>query len=157
MSGYCDRACAQLSAGRGRRTYGRGSGLASVPGLPRSVRVLIVRRRQTFKNRGRPLKILYSPILGLQAIKGHNIVNIYKMMFYPLSITWGRPGVPGRRNACRGPCGLSPYNYYVRMLSPAYASTYAVCFARMGILLTLWSASCTCHSPELTYYDALAS
>ena len=23
-------------------------------------------------------------ILGLQAIKGHNIVNIYKMMFYPL-------------------------------------------------------------------------
>ena len=28
--------------------------LASVPGLPRSVRVLIVRRRQTFENRGRP-------------------------------------------------------------------------------------------------------
>ena len=27
----------------------------------------------------------------------------------------------------------------------------------MGILLTLWSASCTCHGPELTYYDALAS
>ena len=28
--------------------------LASVPGLPRSVRVLIMRRRQTFENRGRP-------------------------------------------------------------------------------------------------------
>ena len=42
---------------------------------------------------------------------------------------------------------------YVRMPSPAYV----VCFARMGILLTLWSASCTCHGPELTYYDALAS
>ena len=27
--------------------------VASVPGLPRSVRVLIVRRRQTFENRGR--------------------------------------------------------------------------------------------------------
>ena len=28
--------------------------VASVPGLPRSVRVLIMRRRQTFENRGRP-------------------------------------------------------------------------------------------------------
>ena len=28
--------------------------LASVPGLPRSVRVLIMRRRKTFENRGRP-------------------------------------------------------------------------------------------------------
>ena len=30
------------------------------------------------------IKILLS-ILGLQAIKGHNIMNIYKMMFYPLT------------------------------------------------------------------------
>ena len=29
---------------------------------------------------------LFLSILGLQAIKGHNIVNIYKMMFYPLNI-----------------------------------------------------------------------
>ena len=28
--------------------------LASVPGLPRSVRVLIMRRRKTFEKRGRP-------------------------------------------------------------------------------------------------------
>ena len=33
--------------------------LASVPGLPRSVRVLIVRRRQTFENRGRPGRITW--------------------------------------------------------------------------------------------------
>ena len=31
-----------------------GAHLAWVPGLPRSVRVLIMRRRQTFENRGRP-------------------------------------------------------------------------------------------------------
>ena len=30
------------------------------------------------------MNILILSILGLQAIKGHNIVNIYKMMFYPL-------------------------------------------------------------------------
>ena len=34
-----------------RKTRG---GLASVPGLLRSVRVLIMRRRQTFEKRGRP-------------------------------------------------------------------------------------------------------
>ena len=32
-------------------TFARSAGLASVPGLPRSVRVLIMRRRQTFEKR----------------------------------------------------------------------------------------------------------
>ena len=44
---------------RGRRSYAYKYAcdtyvVASVPGLPRSVRVLIMRRRQTFENRGRP-------------------------------------------------------------------------------------------------------
>ena len=38
----------------GQTFYNCVSTVASVPGLPRSVRVLIVRRRQTFENRGRP-------------------------------------------------------------------------------------------------------
>ena len=50
----------------------RGLALASVPGLPRSVRVLIMSRRQTFEKRGRP---------GL------------------ISITWGRPGVDEMQGA----------------------------------------------------------
>ena len=36
------------------RSLALGPCLAWVPGLPRSVRVLIMRRRQTFENRGRP-------------------------------------------------------------------------------------------------------
>ena len=56
---------------RGRPKDLGGPSLASVPGLPRSVRVLIMRRRQTFEN---------GEGLGL-------------------SITWGRPGVDAMQGA----------------------------------------------------------
>ena len=50
-------------------------------------------------------KILLS-ILGIQEIKGHNIVNIYKMMFYPLKapggLLWAQALAPWARGAVVG-------------------------------------------------------
>ena len=81
------RNCYAQTGRSASRPYRRVYIVASVPGLPRSVRVLIVRRRQTFENRGRP---------GLKKV------------------------ARDRRRVDAAICGWSPYNYYVRMLSPAY-------------------------------------
>ena len=48
----------------------RGRSLAWVPGLPRSVRVLIMRRRQTFENRGRLSREVARDRPGVDAMQG---------------------------------------------------------------------------------------